>query len=122
MNTKKFSMKFYPRTDKTNKQGLAPIYARIITEKKIELSTTMFTLKENWDIKAQRLNKNAIDADTLNPFLDSFQSKILDVYSKLFIEGKQISSDILKERIFGRVEKEKTLLQVVREHKILRRE
>jgi hypothetical protein len=41
MNTKKFSIKFYPRMHKINEQGLAPIYARIMADKKIELSTTI---------------------------------------------------------------------------------
>lgn len=75
MNTKKFSIKFYARMDKINKQGLIPIYARIMTDKKIELSTTMSTKLDDWNIKAQRINKNAENAEVINPFLDSFNAK-----------------------------------------------
>lgn len=111
-------MKFYPRMDKINKQGLAPIYARIMTDKKIELSTTMSVIPNDWNIKAQRVNVKVNTASVVNPFLDSFQSKILDAYSKLFIEGKQITADVLKNRIFGKEERGKTLMQIVEEHNV----
>ena len=112
MNIKKFSVKFYPRIDKINKQGLTPIYARIVSNKKVELSTTMLVPIGDWDTKAQRVSNTSIDAKTINPFLDSFNSKILDAYSKLFIEGKALTADGLKERIFSKADKPKSLLAV----------
>jgi site-specific recombinase XerD len=118
MNAKKFSMKFYPRMDRINKQGLVPLYARIITDKKIELSTTMIVNPKHWSEKNQRLGLKADNSITINSFLDSFQSKVLDAYSKLFIEGKQITADLLKDRIFGIVERSKSLMEIVEEHNI----
>lgn len=73
-------MKFYPRMDKMNKQGIAPIYARIMADKKIELATTMSTIPNDWNIKSQRVYEKTEKASVINPFLDSFQSKILDAY------------------------------------------
>ncbi len=104
--------------DKMNKQGLAPIYARIMADKKIELATSMSIIPSDWNVKSQRANGKANNCNLINPFLDSFQSKILDAYSKLFIEGTVITADILKARIFGKEETGKTLIQVVEEHNV----
>ncbi len=65
MNTKKFSMKFYPRMVKISKQGLAPFYARIMSDKKIELSTTMSVIPNDWNIKSQRINTKAYNNTTI---------------------------------------------------------
>jgi len=114
MNTKKLSIKFYPRMDKINKQKLIPVYARIVADKKIELSTTVFIKQNEWNEKTQRLKNSSEDAERVNAFLDSFNSKVLDVYSKLFIEEITITADLLKERLFGKVEKVKSLIEVVK--------
>ena len=52
--------------DKINKQGLIPIYARIIADKKIELSTTIFTKQGEWNDKSQRLKSSCDDAEGVN--------------------------------------------------------
>jgi hypothetical protein len=116
MHNKRMSFKLYPRLDKSNKQGLIPIYGRILAEKKIEISTSIYVQKKDWNVKAQRLNKAAPNSDSINSFLDSFHSKVLDAYSKLFIEGNGITAEILKDKIFGKTQKEKTLMEIVMEH------
>ena len=100
--------------DKINKQKLIPVYARIVADKKIELSTTVFIKQNEWNEKTQRLKNSSEDAERVNAFLDSFNSKVLDVYSKLFIEEITITADLLKERLFGKVEKVKSLIEVVK--------
>src|SRR5690349_3175285 len=96
MSLKKFSIKFYPRIEKVNKQGLTPVYCRILADKKIELSTTQLVNEKYWNAKAQRLNKGCKEAKTVNLFLDSFQLKVLNVYTKLFVEEQAITAEILK--------------------------
>lgn len=116
MSSKRFSFKLYPRQDKTNKQGQIPVYARIMADKKIELATTIYINKKEWNEKAERLNPNAENSRSLNLFLDAFCSKVMDAYTKLFIEESIVTAEGLKERIFGKSQKIKTLMQVVEEH------
>jgi site-specific recombinase XerD len=116
MNNKRISFKLYARTDKMTKQNLIPIYGRILADKKIEIATSIYIREGEWNEKNQRLNNNAQNADTQNSFLDSFHSKVLDAYTKLFIEGGTITAELIKERIFGKVQSVKTIIDVVTEH------
>jgi len=112
----RFTIKLYPRTDRINKKGLVPIYARIMTDRKIEVSTGKYIISSDWNENVQRLHIAAPNAETLNAYFDAFLTKILQAHTRLFLEGKSITSEILKERIFGKEEKEKTLMEVVTEH------
>jgi site-specific recombinase XerD len=116
MSNRKFSFKLYPRIAKINKQQLAPVYARIVADKKIEMSTTICVNPSDWNIKTQRVNKASKEANRINTFLDSFQSKVLNAYSNLFVEGISVTVELLRDRIFGRTEKQKTLMEIVKEH------
>jgi site-specific recombinase XerD len=118
MKTKKFSIKFYPRQEKITNQGLIPIYCRIMADKKIELSTTKMIRKGEWNAKTQRVRSCNHDTASINAYLDAFQSKVLDAHTKMFIEKQPLTADALKAAIFGKVIKEKTLLDVVIEHNI----
>lgn len=119
MSNKKFSFKFYPREDKQNVEGTCPIYARILAEKKFEISTTMYVELKSWNYNDQRVNKKGKNADTINSFLDSFHSKVLEAYSSLFVTKTLITAEVLKERIFGKIETEKTLMEIIVEHNSL---
>jgi site-specific recombinase XerD len=115
MNSKKYALKLIIRTDRINSKGQSPIYARIITDKKLEISTSMYASKEDWNPQTQRLNMDAKDAGTTNAFLDSFCSKVLDLFTKMFMNGEVINAEILRERLFGKVEKVISLMELVTE-------
>ena len=115
MNSKKYALKLILRTDRINSKGQSPIYARIITDKKLEISTSMYVSKQDWNPQIQRLNMDAIDAGTTNAFLDSFCSKVLDLFTKMFMNGEVINAEILRERLFGKVEKVISLMELVTE-------
>jgi len=118
MTTKRFTVKLYPRKDKANRHGQTPIYARIMADKKMELSTGKYIAVKEWNKKLQRLNVNSPNAHILNTYLDSFVTKILQAHTQLFADDKPFTNEELKERIFGRVVKEKTLLETVSEHNL----
>ena len=115
MNSKKYALKLIIRTDRLNSKGQSPIYARIITDKKLEISTSMNVSKVDWDPHTQRLKMDAKDAGTTNAFLDSFCSKVLDLFTKMFMNGEVINGEILRERLFGKIEKVISLMELVTE-------
>ncbi len=115
MNSKKYALKLIIRTDRLNSKGQSPIYARIITDKKLEISTSMYVSKVDWNPQTQRLNMDATDAGTTNAFLDSFCSKVLELFTKMFMNGEVINGEILRERLFGKVEKVMSLMELVTE-------
>jgi len=112
MNSKKYALKLIIRTDRLNSKGQSPIYARIITDKKLEISTSMYVSKVDWDPHTQRLKMDATDAGTTNAFLDSFCSKVLDLFTKMFMNGEVINGEILRERLFGKIEKVISLISI----------
>lgn len=87
-----------------------------MASKKIELSTTKMIKPIEWNEKTQRAKANIEDADSINAYLNSFQSKVLEAHTKLFVSHEVLTADGLKAVLFGNVAKEKTLLDVVTEH------
>lgn len=115
MKNKKFSLKIYLREDRVNSKGQNPIYARILADKKIEFSTTLHAYLKDWNPKTERFHLKALDAGTSNAFLDALCSKVLDLFTKMFMNGEVVNAEILKERLFGKVEKKITLMELVGE-------
>jgi hypothetical protein len=54
-------------------------------------------------------------AGTSNAFLDALCSKVLDLFTKMFMNGEMVNAEILKEWLFGKIEKKITLMELVGE-------
>lgn len=80
------------------------------------MSTTISIYPTDWNYRTQSVNANAQNAQNLNIFLNAFRSKILDCYSKLFVEGKSLNVEELRKRLYGTEEKPLTLQKVIEEH------
>ncbi len=118
MSNQTFKVHLILKEDKTNKKGLAPIFARLrLNGKKIEISTNRNVLKENWSYETELalpLNKSL---QNLNQYLESFKNSIYVGYTSLLSSGESISSESLKKAIFGKpVCKKYSLIEIARLH------
>lgn len=96
-----FNVRFILKTQKVNKKGLAPIFARIIfNRKKIEITTNRsiesWLPEENCALPVRKSNKE------LNRYLESYKGKIFSAYSTLLSTGEIINAENFKEAFFGK--------------------
>ena len=115
-----FNVRFILKTDKINKKGLAPIFARIIFNRnKIEITTNRSTEPNNWlSLKENAFPLNKENRE-LNRYLDSYKGKIFSAYSTLLSTGETINAVNFKEAFFGKPDLRKYyLIETTREHNI----
>ncbi|SHG24550.1 Site-specific recombinase XerD [Fodinibius roseus] len=111
------SLSFLLRTNKTRKDGTAPIYMRIYLEgQRAELSTGRTIVPKRWDSNKQRVRGTKNDAKAINYHLDTLHTKAMQVHSDLIAEGVKITVKNIKQRLKGNKQEQKKFLDVVAEH------
>nr|MBC7613843.1 site-specific integrase [Pseudopedobacter sp.] len=111
------SLLFFVRKPKNYKSGEMPIYLRITVDgQRSELSLSRKFNLERWDAVRGRATGSKANAKILNAFLDNVQLKIHELQHRMFEADEDITSENLKNRFIGKVEKTRTLLSVFGDH------
>ena len=115
-----FNVRFILKTDKVNKKGLAPIFARIIfNRKKIEITTNRSIDLDSWVSENDCALPLSKSNKELNRYLESYKSKIFSAYSTLLSTGEIINAENFKEAFFGKpAQKKYYLIETTKEHNI----
>lgn len=112
-----FSMLFYVKKQKNYTSGDAPIYLRItVNGKRSEITTNRECNPEKWNCKSGRLIGTKEDIKSFNAFLDHVQSKVYDAHRYLSENEKLITAETLKDRLIGKAEKARMLIDTFRDH------
>ncbi len=113
------------RKDKLNKKGNAPIHFRIIKDRKINYISSGYMLAEKfWDYNKNRVRAGYQNSTRLNNYLIKKLSELQDEILKCETNFKSLSSNQLKEKIYGKKPTdffafaEKTLEQYLSEGKV----
>ena len=89
------------KTKKRN-DGKCPVYARCVMDgRRIELSTSVYVLEEQWDISRQQIIGNSEDIRILNNRLSKFISEINDTYNQLGAGHEDFDIYSLKVKLTG---------------------
>lgn len=89
------------KTKKRN-DGRCPVYARCVMDgRRIELSTSVYVLEEQWDISRQQIIGNSENIRILNNRLSKFISEINDTYNQLGAAHEDFDIYSLKGKISG---------------------
>lgn len=115
-----FNVRFILKIEKINKKGLAPIFARIIfNRRKIEITTNRSAEPNNWlSNKGSAFPLNKANRE-LNRYLESYKGKIFSAYSTLLSTGETINAENFKEAFFGKPDVRKHyLIGTTKEHNI----
>ena len=111
------SILFYIKRAKANKEGLAPIYARItILAKRFEFSTNRFAAVEKWTSEGSRVKGFSEEARSINNYLDELRIKIVTAEKSLFKRDIPITSENLKNELLGISERNRTLIPIFQDH------
>lgn len=104
----KFSILFRLKHDKMNKQGFAPIWARItIDGQRSEFSTQRKILCKHWDAENAIVKKECPDANSINDFLALMRADLTRHYNILLTTKDHVFSDDVKNS-YKDIQEEKT--------------
>lgn len=115
--SKTFKIIFIQRKPKNYTDGPIPIYARMtIKGKRIEWSTNRECDPEKWNKSTGRVRGNGQSANQINSHLEVLRNNIFEVQRDLMMAGVEVTVNSIKNKIDGKTEHKKSLLDVYRYH------
>lgn len=111
-----FSILFYIKKDKTDKDGLVPIYYRItVNGEKAEGSINRKILPLKWNGTGHAKGTTE-DARSINAQIDSVRTRIYDVKRDMLDRNEFVTAKSIKNRLIGIDGKHKTILETFKYH------
>ncbi|HTG65010.1 MAG TPA: site-specific integrase [Flavobacterium sp.] len=116
MNTS-VSILFYIKRAKTNNLGVCPIYTRVtVNAKRFEFSTNKYINPDKWSSEGNKVKGTTEEARTINSHLDYLKNQVLEAEKKLFKKDINITSENLKNELFGLSETKRMLVPIFQDH------
>ncbi len=117
MKRASFTVLFYPKWNKPNKDGTYPIYARVtINGERAEFSLISSILKQDWDRKRGCIKSNTPELKQYNTRLANVRGKLLRIKQEFELAGFEPTSQLIKNSYLGIEEEDRTILGIFREH------
>lgn len=108
---------FYIKRAKVNKEGFVPIYARVtINSKRFEFSTNKFVSPDKWSTQTSKIRGNNDEARLINKHLDLLKFQIIEAENKLLHKDIPVTSENLKEELFGKSLSKRMLMPIFQDH------
>ncbi len=116
MNTT-VSVLFYIKRSKTNNEGICPIYTRVtIQAKRFEFSASKYINPERWSSEGAKVKGTNEEARTINSHLDYLKNQVLEAEKRLFKKDIKVTSENLKNELFGATETKRMLIPIFQDH------
>ncbi|WP_395065822.1 site-specific integrase [Flavobacterium sp.] len=116
MNTT-VSVLFYIKRSKANNEGICPIYVRVtIQAKRFEFSANKYVNPERWSSEGAKVKGTNEEARTINSHLDYLKNQVLEAEKRLFKKDIKVSSENLKNELFGAAETKRMLIPIFQDH------
>jgi integrase len=114
---KTFALLFHLKKPKNYLKGPAPIYIRVtIDGERFEIHSTRECDPENWSSVKGRMVGNKEEVKQLNNYLDLLQTKIYESQRELLSAGYEVTAQAIKNKLIGKEERQKTILEVYKYH------
>ncbi len=99
------------------KQGKVPLSMRLtINGKRAEISAHREVSPAEWDPRSQIVTGRKEDAREINNHLAVMKTRVLASFSKLELNEKLVTPEMIKNDLLGIAEKPRSLMQIIREH------
>ncbi len=111
----------YRLNTQKQKEGKHPVFMRIFVDsKKSEVFTEQHVSFAHWDNSAKKVRSACKEADYINSYLDNLKAKVQNQFYELRSQGKEITSELLKNQLLGIEEqpKHKTILEAFDYHNL----
>ena len=119
MGSKKstFNVNFLLRKHKMLRNGEAPICMRITVNcRTVDISIKRSVAIDCWNQTRECCTSTGKVGKELNRYIDTMKAKILQIHRELEIDGIRITADTIRDKLYGRDESQKTLVEVYTEH------
>jgi len=111
------SILFYIKRAKVNNLGVCPIYTRVtVNSKRFEFSTNKYINPDKWSSDGSKVKGTNEEARTINSHLDYLKNQVLEAEKKLFKKDISITSENLKNELFGLSEPKRMLIPIFQDH------
>ena len=111
------SILFYIKRAKVNNLGMCPIYTRVtVSAKRFEFSTNKFVSPDKWSTEGNKVKGTNEEARTINSHLDYLKNQIIEAKKSLFKKDISITSENLKNELFGKNETKRMLIPIFQDH------
>lgn len=108
---------FYIKRAKVNNLGVCPIYTRVtVNAKRFEFSTNKYINPDKWSSEGSKVKGTNEEARTINSHLDYIKNQVLEAEKKLFKKDISITSENLKNELFGFSETKRMLVPIFQDH------
>lgn len=112
-----FSLLFWIKKARIDKNGEVSIYARVtVNGKRAEIATGEKVHPDRWNVSTGSVKGNREDVRRINSTLDRIRLKIRGIYHNLLEKEEPITSALIKNIYLGKKDKEYTILEVFRQH------
>jgi site-specific recombinase XerD len=116
MNTS-VSILFYIKRAKINNLGVCPIYTRVtVNTKRFEFSSNKYINPDKWSSEGSKVKGTSEEARTINSHLDYLKNQVLEAEKKLFKKDISVTSENLKNELFGLSETKRMLVPIFQDH------
>lgn len=117
MIEKTFSLLYYLKPSKNDRNGLKSIYMRItVDSQRFEMSTKYKCHPDKWMASANRVKGKTEEARMINSYLETLQLKVHQVRKYLLDNDKEISLENIKNVLQGKSEQNRKILEIFAEH------
>ena len=112
-----FSLLFYLKKPKNHQNGTVPIYLRItVNGKRAETTTNRECKPDQWNSIAGRFKGTKEEIKSFNAYLDNLQAQVYAAHGQLTEAGSIITAESLKNKLLGRSEKSRMLIDIFKQH------
>ncbi len=116
MNTT-VSILFYIKRAKVNSNGVCPIYVRVtIDAKRFEFSANKSVSPNQWSSEGSKVKGGNKETRLINDHLDYLKSKVFEAEKRLFKKDLEVTSENLKNEIFGANDRKRMLIPIFQDH------
>ncbi|WP_284651652.1 site-specific integrase [Flavobacterium terrisoli] len=113
----KITLHFYLRSKKAISTGLLPLYIRLtINGERLEYSSKKFIEKSKWSDDLSKMKGNSEEARSINNYLDSVKSDIIDIQLSLAHKKEPINIASFRKRLFGENDSQRMLIPIYKDH------
>ncbi len=118
MKRSTFSVLFFMRKTRVNKQGKSTVEMRITVDGgKVDASINRQLDPKLWDAVKGCAKKSNQECRELNAYIDSVRSKLFMIHQNLQVNGEPINARLLLDRLRGVASKPThTIMQIFKEH------
>ncbi|MFC2090898.1 site-specific integrase [Bacteroidota bacterium] len=118
-----FAILFYIRNDKPKSTGEVPIFMRLtVNGRRSEMAIHRYVDPEKWNKSGGYAKGTKQEIRELNEFLDLQRNKVYVAQRELMEENKLVTAKALRNRVQGKTEDRKTLVEVFEYHNMLMEE